>query len=334
MTAPPRSGSSTASTSFSRTRRSSSARRRRSRSGGCSRARRSRRSSPASPASPRSPSRARPRSRPAHPTRRKSDEAEAAEPEADATVEPEPEATAEPEAEDDRDARGHCRRRARGRGSGGDGRGRLAERLRRSAPVAARAVGSAARRPAATVDDADSGELPPDPPRRPAVRAWPLGRGRGTAGRAGRPPVEKPAPKRRAPRIHVPDDGASARCHRARDGLPRTCPPQPRPTATAPRRESGHAAGRVVAGTARRRRRPRRTATAPRPPRPPRRQRPPSPTPPRPLPSRSRRTATARRRSRRRSRSPPRRDDASADSPDEAGYVPMSEWIEDFDRRP
>jgi hypothetical protein len=26
--------------------------------------------------------------------------------------------------------------------------------------------------------------------------------------------------------------------------------------------------------------------------------------------------------------------DASADSPDEAGYVPMSEWIEDFDRRP
>ena len=26
-------------------------------------------------------------------------------------------------------------------------------------------------------------------------------------------------------------------------------------------------------------------------------------------------------------------DDASTDSPDEAGYVPMSEWIEDFDRR-
>ena len=225
-----------------------------------------------------------------------------------------------------RDARGRRRRGARARRSG-SGRGRRAEDAREEADPARLARWEA---PQEGTRDSRRRRF-----RRAAARACPDVRGRGPKAEDEAPPpaadsapVEKPAPKRRAPRIHVPDDGAAADEAPEPETAAEETPSAPRPTATVPRRRSGHAAGRAVAGIARRRRRPRRTATAPRPPSSA------SPTPPRPSPSRSRRTATARRpepapeHGRRRGR-----DDASADSPDEAGYVPMSEWIEDFDRR-
>jgi len=206
--------------------------------------RRSRRSSPAIPASPRSPSRARPRSRPAHPravsptsprprSRRPTRPSSPSPSSRGRTTTPSWKASSRPR-----------RRRRRTRTA--------CRRLRRSAPVAARAVGSAARsppRPSTTptptpTPTSSRPSLAPRPRtrhRRPRRMTWLSRSRRRSAARPGstsRTTVRQtmpPSPRR----------------------LPRTCPPQPGRTATAPRRESGHAAGRVVAGTARRRRRPR-----------------------------------------------------------------------------
>ena len=225
-----------------------------------------------------------------------------------------------------RDARGRRRRGARARRSG-SGRGRRAEDAREEADPARLARWEA---PQEGTRDSRRRRF-----RRAAVRACPdvrdrgRGRGRGRGRRApaaDSPPVEKPAPKRRAPRIHVPDDGAAA-------------DEAPEPETAAEETPSAEADGDGAAPKKRTRRgsrggrnRKKKTTTA-------------ANgdgaeatelsesdaaetvavpletngdgAPTEPAPSMAAAEA----------------DDASADSPDEAGYVPMSEWIEDFDRR-
>jgi ribonuclease G len=235
------------------------------------------------------------------PARRKSDEPEAAEPEADATVEAELEgeeadAVTEPEAEpedaaatDEDGSPTPAKKRTR-RGSRG---------------------GKRRKKPAATV--ADAGEQASEPGPSAEAEAPPVA--------ADEAPVEKPAPKRRAPRIHVPDDGAADDATQPETALEAT-PSAADGGGAAPRK-------RTRRGSRGGRNRKKTTAavngdgaelTEP----------PAAETaaveletngdgaPPEPAP-REVAVETA---------------DASADSPDEAGYVPMSEWIEDFDRRP
>ena len=259
------------------------------------------------------------------PSRRKADEADAAEPEAEATAEPEAEATAEPEAEaaetleavadeepepeeaaadEDGEPKTPAKKRTR-RGSRGGKR-------RKKAP--------------ATAGDADSGELPSEPAPTSETRPSRRPRPRHLPPAADSAPVEKPAPKRRAPRIHVPDDGAAA-------------DEAPEPETAAEETPSAEADGDGAAPKKRTRRgsrggrnRKKKTTAAangdgaeatelsepdaaetaavqlePNG----------DGAPPEPAPSKAAAEAA----------------DASADSPDEAGYVPMSEWIEDFDRR-
>jgi ribonuclease G len=253
------------------------------------------------------------------PSRRKADEADAAEPEAEETAEPEAEAAEtleavaddEPEPEEaatdeDGEPKTPAKKRTR-RGSRGGKR-------RKKAP--------------ATADDADSGGLPSEPAPAPATDDEAVDEAEDEAPPpvADRPPVEKPAPKRRAPRIHVPDDGAAP-------------DESPEPETAAEETPSAEVDGDGAAPKKRTRRgsrggrnRKKKATTA-------------AngdgaeatelgepdaaetvavpletngdgaPTEPAPTMS----AAEA--------------DDASTDSPDEAGYVPMSEWIEDFDRR-
>ena len=135
------------------------------------------------------------------PSRRKADEADAAEPEAEATAEPEAEADEtleavadeEPEPEEaatdeDGEPKTPAKKRTR-RGSRGGKR-------RKKAP--------------ATADDADSGELPSEPAPTSETAPTTEAEAEPVPPVADSAPVEKPAPKRRAPRIHVPDDGAAA----------------------------------------------------------------------------------------------------------------------------
>jgi len=253
------------------------------------------------------------------PSRRKADEADAAEPEAEETAEPEAEAAEtleavaddelEPEeaaTDEDGEPKTPAKKRTR-RGSRGGKR-------RKKAP--------------ATADDADSGGLPSEPAPAPATDDEAVDEAEDEAPPpvADRPPVEKPAPKRRAPRIHVPDDGAAP-------------DESPEPETAAEETPSAEVDGDGAAPKKRTRRgsrggrnRKKKATTA-------------AngdgaeatelgepdaaetvavpletngdgaPTEPAPTMS----AAEA--------------DDASTDSPDEAGYVPMSEWIEDFDRR-
>jgi ribonuclease G len=238
------------------------------------------------------------------PARRKSDEPEAAEPEADATVEAELEgeeadAVTEPEAEpedaaatDEDGSPTPAKKRTR-RGSRGG--------KRRKKPAA----------PAATV--ADAGEQASEPGPSAEAEAPPVA--------ADEAPVEKPAPKRRAPRIHVPDDGAADDATQPETALEAT-PSAADGGGAAPRKRTrrGSRGGRnrkkttaAVNGDGAELTEPTAAETA-------------AVeletngdgAPPEPAP-REVAVETA---------------DASADSPDEAGYVPMSEWIEDFDRRP
>ena len=229
------------------------------------------------------------------PSRRKADEAEAeaAEPEAEATAEPEAEAAETLDAVADEEPEPE---------EAADGRGRRAEGAREEADPA-----RLARWEAPQEGTRDEPATPIPASCRPSLR--PTSEAEPRRGRGGRQPRGGQRARREAgaeaPRAPDPRPGrrcGSRRGARARDGSRGDAPPRrrppPRPTATVPRRRSGHAAGRAGAGIARRRRRPRRTATAPRPPSSA------SPTPPRPPPSRSRRTATARRWSRRRARPP------------------------------
>jgi ribonuclease G len=235
------------------------------------------------------------------PARRKSDEPEAAEPEADATVEAELEgeeadAVTEPEAEpedaaatDEDGSPTPAKKRTR-RGSRG---------------------GKRRKKPAATV--ADAGEQASEPGPSAEAEAPPVA--------ADEAPVEKPAPKRRAPRIHVPDDGAADDATQPETALEAT-PSAADSGGAAPRKRTrrGSRGGRnrkkttaAVNGDGAELTEPTAAETA-------------AVeletngdgAPPEPAP-REVAVETA---------------DASADSPDEAGYVPMSEWIEDFDRRP
>ncbi len=154
------------------------------------------------------------------PTRRKADEADAAEPEAEATAEPEAEATAEPEAEaaetleavadeepepeeaaadEDGEPKTPAKKRTR-RGSRGGKR-------RKKAP--------------ATADDADSGELPPEPAPTSETEdeAKAKAEDEAPAPAADSPPVEKPCAE--APRAPHPRPGRRCRSRRgvrARDG--------------------------------------------------------------------------------------------------------------------
>jgi ribonuclease G len=235
------------------------------------------------------------------PARRKSDEPEAAEPEADATVEAELEgeeadAVTEPEAEpedaaatDEDGSPTPAKKRTR-RGSRG---------------------GKRRKKPPATV--AEAGEQASEPGSSAEAEAPPVA--------ADEAPVEKPAPKRRAPRIHVPDDGAADDATQPETALEAT-PSAADGGGAAPRKRTrrGSRGGRnrkkttaAVNGDGAELTEPTAAETA-------------AVeletngdgAPPEPAP-REVAVETA---------------DASADSPDEAGYVPMSEWIEDFDRRP
>ena len=139
-------------------------------------------------------------------------------------------------------------------------------------------------------------------------------------------PVGKPAPKRRAPRIHVPDDGAAAdESPEPETAVEETPSAEADGDAAAPKKRTrrGSRGGRSrkkkttavangdgaeatelgepdAAETAAVQLEPNGDGA-----------------PLQPVPSKAAAEAA----------------DASADSPDEAGYVPMSEWIEDFDRR-
>ena len=253
------------------------------------------------------------------PSRRKADEADAAEPEAEETAEPEAEAAEtleavaddEPEPEEaatdeDGEPKTPAKKRTR-RGSRGGKR-------RKKAP--------------ATADDADSGGLPSEPAPAPATDDEAVDEAEDEAPPpvADRPPVEKPAPKRRAPRIHVPDDGAAP-------------DESPEPETAAEETPSAEVDGDGAAPKKRTRRgsrggrnRKKKATTAANgdgaeatelgEPDAAEAVAVPLETngdgaPAEPAPTMSAAEA----------------DDASTDSPDEAGYVPMSEWIEDFDRR-
>ncbi|HET6601504.1 MAG TPA: Rne/Rng family ribonuclease, partial [Gaiella sp.] len=249
------------------------------------------------------------------PARRKSDEPEAAEPEADATVEAEPEGEdadavvegeAEPEeaATDDAGSPTPAKKRTR-RGSRG---------------------GKRRKKPAATVDDADADEQPSEPGPSAEAEAEP----EAPPAAADDAPVERPAPKRRAPRIHVPDDGAADAATEPETALEET------PSAADGDGDGAAPRKRTRRGSRGGRNRKKKTtaavngdgaetteasaATEPD----------------------AAETAAVRLETNGDGAPPERAPkevaveaaDASADPPDEAGYVPMSEWIEDFDRRP
>ena len=251
------------------------------------------------------------------PARRKSDEPEAAEPEADATVEPEPELEGE---DDDAVMEGELEAEEAA-ATDEDGLPTPAKKRTRRGSRG----GKRRKKPAATVDDADADEQPSEP---------------GPSAEDAAPPaapddvaVEKPAPKRRAPRIHVPDDGASD------DATERETPAEDMSSAAGTDGDGAAPRKRTRRGSRGGRNRKKKTTaavngdgaeateaaeasaatepdaaesaaveletngdTAP----------------PEPAPKEVAVEVA----------------DASADSAEEAGYVPMSEWIEDFDRRP
>jgi len=251
------------------------------------------------------------------PARRKSDEPEAAEPEADATVEPEPELEGE---DDDAVMEGELEAEEAA-ATDEDGLPTPAKKRTRRGSRG----GKRRKKPAATVDDADADEQPSEP---------------GPSAEDAAPPaapddvaVEKPAPKRRAPRIHVPDDGASD------DATEPETPAEDMPSAAGTDGDGAAPRKRTRRGSRGGRNRKKKTTaavngdgaeateaaeasaatepdaaesaaveletngdTAP----------------PEPAPKEVAVEVA----------------DASADSAEEAGYVPMSEWIEDFDRRP
>jgi len=257
------------------------------------------------------------------PSRRKADEAEAAEPEAEATDEPDAEATDEPDAEaaetleavtdeepepeeaatdEDGEPKTPAKKRTR-RGSRGGKR-------RKKAPAAA--------------DDADSAELSPEPV--PTTETETEAEAVAPAPVADGAPVEKAARKRRAPRIHVPDDGAAdEESPEPETAVEETPSAEADDDGAAPKKRTrrgsrggrnrkkkttGAANGDGAEATELGEPDTAETATvaletngdgAP-----------PELAPNEPA------TEAA---------------EASADAPDEAGYVPMSEWIEDFDRR-
>ncbi len=251
------------------------------------------------------------------PARRKSDEPEAAEPEADATVEPEPELEGE---DDDAVMEGELEAEEAA-ATDEDGLPTPAKKRTRRGSRG----GKRRKKPAATVADADADEQPSEP---------------GPSAEDAAPPaapddvaVEKPAPKRRAPRIHVPDDGASD------DATEPETPAEDMPSAAGRDGDGAAPRKRTRRGSRGGRNRKKKTTaavngdgaeateaaeasaatepdaaesaaveletngdTAP----------------PEPAPKEVAVEVA----------------DASADSAEEAGYVPMSEWIEDFDRRP
>ncbi len=244
------------------------------------------------------------------PARRKSDEPEAAEPEADATVETEPEgedadavmaSEAEPEevATDEDGSPTPAKKRTR-RGSRG---------------------GKRRKKPAATVDDADAdaGEQPSEPGASAEAEAPPAA--------VADAPVEKPAtPKRRAPRIHVPDDGAtdeSTEPETAVEETPSAADGDGDGAATRKRTRRGSRGGRnrkkkataAVNGDG---------------------AEPAGATEPDAAETAAvelEANGDGAPQEREPSEVAVEATDAPAESPGEAGYVPMSEWIEDFDRR-
>ncbi|HXQ86956.1 MAG TPA: Rne/Rng family ribonuclease [Gaiella sp.] len=255
------------------------------------------------------------------PARRKSDEPEAAEPEADATVEPEPELEGE---DDDAVMEGELEAEEAA-ATDEDGLPTPAKKRTRRGSRG----GKRRKKPAATVDDADADADADEQPSEP-----------GPSAEDAAPPaapddvaVEKPAPKRRAPRIHVPDDGASD------DATEPETPAEDMPSAAGTDGDGAAPRKRTRRGSRGGRNRKKKTTaavngdgaeateaaeasaatepdaaesaaveletngdTAP----------------PEPAPKEVAVEVA----------------DASADSAEEAGYVPMSEWIEDFDRRP
>jgi ribonuclease G len=254
------------------------------------------------------------------PARRKSDEPEAAEPAADATVEAEPElegedadadmeSGAEPDeaATDEEGSPTPAKKRTR-RGSRG---------------------GKRRKKPAATADeaeaDADADEQPSKPGPSAEAEAPPTA--------ADDAPVEKSAPKRRAPRIHVPDDGAadeSTEPETALEAAPPAAEADGDGAASRKRTRRGSRGGRnrkkkttaAVNGDGAEAAEAAEASAATEP---------------------DAAEIAAVELETNGDTAPPepaakevvvQAADASAESAEEAGYVPMSEWIEDFDRRP
>ncbi len=242
------------------------------------------------------------------PARRKSDEPDAAEPEADAT------ADAEPEVEDD-DAVMESEAGPAEAATEEDGSPTPAKKRTRRGSRG----GKRRKKPVAAVEDAHAGEQPSEagPSAETDTEAPPAA--------PDDAPAEKPVPKRRAPRIHVPDDGAADESTEPETAVVEE-PSEGDGDGAAPRKRTrrGSRGGRN--------RKKKTTAAVNGDGAEPSEAGEPDAAetaavqletngdgaPPEPAPKEVAVEAA----------------DASAGTPDEAGYVPMSEWIEDFDRRP
>ena len=182
--------------------------------------------------------------------------------------------------------------------------------------------GKRRKKPAATPDAGDAGEatLEADPEAEPEVEPEPEAAPPAPGGEA----TEAPAPKRRKPRIHVPEDGAATD-----DGAE----PEPtvgedpaaEPEAVEPSEGDGDGAAprkRTRRGSRGGRNRKKKPAVAA------------NGDGAAPEPEAGETDTVPTEANGEPALLEPVPAEASADAPDEAGYVPMSEWIEDFDRRP
>ena len=248
------------------------------------------------------------------PSRRKADEAEAPEPDAEGTAEPEAEEaeTLEAVADEEPDEAAT--------GEDGEPKTPAKKRTRRGSRG-----GKRRKKAPATADDADPDVLPAEPaPTTSDVEAEAEAEAAPPVAESA--PVEKPAPKRRAPRIHVPDDGAAAEESPEPEAAAEETPPiEADGDGAAPKKRTR----RGSRGGRNRKKKPTAAANGdgaeatdlgePE----------------------AAETAVVALESNgdamplqpASSASPAEAADASADPPAEAGYVPMSEWIEDFDRR-